>query len=355
MAIFLTALITLVAISVVAIFPYWRRIKDWLLEEDADPNLGAYAIVNDLIDRTIQKINSATEILKQELKVISENSTKDYKEQTDELLEQMKAVIQEFRDACTQLEPYISKKSESPQINSISMDQIRELLEYFEENTSEDSKTMGVDCISEVKNSAQELQNIFSQLLEFEGEDDSPYACLESFSEAIELEKENLTLISQTLGTDSLTREYAKEATKVKPRLLALIVSLLASGYLTANAIIFARYPPESLWEVIGKISITAPIALLMYIAARRYWEALRHRELYGHKRNMTATYYAFLSHAEASSQNFEELRERLIKSLVDALSINPAEMMKKSSHYRADTKINPQRSDFGIQSDSNP
>lgn len=154
MAIFLTALITLVAISVVAIFPYWRRIKDWLLEEDTDPDLGAYAIVNDLIDRTIQKINSATEILKQELKVISENSSKDYREQTDELLEQMKTVIQEFRDACTQLEPYISKKSESPQINSISMNQIRELLEYFEENTGEDSKTMGVDCISEVKNSA---------------------------------------------------------------------------------------------------------------------------------------------------------------------------------------------------------
>ena len=110
MAIFLTALITLVAILVIATFLRWRRIRDWLLEEDAESDLEAYAIVNDLIDRTIQKINSATEILKQELKVISENSTKDYKEQTDELLEQMKAVIQEFRDACTQLEPYIKKE-----------------------------------------------------------------------------------------------------------------------------------------------------------------------------------------------------------------------------------------------------
>ena len=79
-------------------------------EEDADPDLGAYAIVSDLIDGTIQNINSATEILKQELKVISENSGKDYKEQTDELLEQMKAVIQEFREACTQLKPYIKKE-----------------------------------------------------------------------------------------------------------------------------------------------------------------------------------------------------------------------------------------------------
>lgn len=355
MAIFLTVLITLMAALVVAVFVRWRKIKDWLLEEDADPDLGAYAIVSDLIDRTIQNIDSAAEKWKQELQELSKNSAQDYKEQTDELLEQLKTVIQEFRDACTQLKPHIAKKSESPQINSISMDQIRKLLEYFEENTSEDSKTMGVDCITEVQNSAQELQKRFSQLFAFNGEDDSPHAYLESFREAIEVEKENLTLISQTLGTDSLAREYAKEATKVKPRLLALIVSLLASGYLAANAIIFARYPPENFWEVIGKISVTAPIALLMYIAARRYWEALRHRELYGHKRNMTATYYAFLSHAEASSQDFGELRERLMKSLIDALSVNPAEMMKKSSHYRADTKINPQRSDFGIQSGSNP
>lgn len=316
----------------------WSRISTWLLEDEYAPDKEAYSSIDERLTACEANLASALVEYEQKIKNLAEKAGKQYSQETKELHKEMANVIADFQKASRKISECVSEWLTDGRLAKEKRNIANELLDFLRQEEPDDSQSFGSECLAQIKSTAETLETHISNLFPPENqEEDHLLAFTSELRDTIQNEKNNVSEISQIVGTDSLAHAYASEAQKVKPRLMVAFILILSIVYITANSLIFGLTDTKT-WTSFGiKLSLTWPIAFLLVLATRRYWEALRHRELYAHKRNTAITYYSFLSHAEETDRTDEKLKTELINSLVAALSINPADMMKKGGHYRAD------------------
>lgn len=316
----------------------WPRISTWLLEDEYAPDKEAYSSIDKRLTACEVNLSSALVSYEQKIKKLAEEAGRQYSEGSKDLHKEMVDVITDFRRASKKISNCVSEWIKDGRLAEDKKLLAQELLDFLKQEESENSQSFGQECLEQIKSTAETLEIHISNLLPSENqEEDRLLDFTSELRDTILNEKSNVSEISQIVGTDSLAHAYASEAQKVKPRLMVAFIIILSVVYITANSFIFGLTDTKT-WTSFGiKLSLTWPIAFLLILATRRYWEALRHRELYAHKRNTAITYYSFLSHAEETGRSDEELKTKLINSLVAAISINPADMMKKRGHYRAD------------------
>lgn len=316
----------------------WPRISTWLLEDEYAPDKEAYSSIDKRLTACEANLASALVSYEQKIKKLAEEAGKRYSEGTKDLHKEMADVITDFQRASKEISNCVSEWIKDGKLAEEKRNIAQGLLDFLQQEEPEDSQSFGQECLNQIKRTSETLEIHISNLFPSnEQSENSLHDFTSELRETILNEKNNVSEISQIVGTDSLAHAYASEAQKVKPRLMVAFIIILSVAYITANSLIFGLTDTRT-WTSFGiKLSLTWPIAYLLILATKRYWEALRHRELYAHKRNTAITYYSFLSHAEETGRSDEELKTKLINSLVTAISINPADMMKKRGHYRAD------------------
>ena len=316
----------------------WSRISTWLLEDEYAPDKEAYSSIDKRLTACEANLSSTLVSYEQKIKKLAEEAGRQYSEGTKDLHKEMVDVITDFRRASKEISNCVSEWIKDGRLAEDKKFLAQGLLDFLKQEESENSQSFGQECLEQIKGTAEALEIHISNLFPSENqEEDHLLDFTSELRDTILNEQYSISEISQIVGTDSLAHAYASEAQKVKPRLMVAFILILSIVYITANSLIFGLTDTRT-WTSFGiKLSLTWPIAFLLILATRRYWEALRHRELYAHKRNTAITYYSFLSHAEETGRSDEELKTKLINSLVTAISINPADMMKKRGHYRAD------------------
>lgn len=324
---------------------FWNRVKalrsrisTWLLEDEYAPDKEAYSSIDKRLTACEDGLASALKTYEQKIKELAEEAGKQYSKGTKDLHREMTDVINDFRSASEKISKCVSEWIKDERLAEEKKSIAQDLLDFLQQEGPEDSQGFGQECLKQIKSTSETLEIHISNLFPSnEQSENSLHYFTSEFRDAILNEKDSVSEISQIVGTDSLAHAYASEAQKVKPRLMVAFIIILSVVYITANSLIFGLTDTRT-WTSFGiKLSLTWPIAYLLILATKRYWEALRHRELYAHKRNTAITYYSFLSHAEETGRSDEELKTKLINSLVTAISINPADMMKKRGQYRAD------------------
>ena len=316
----------------------WSHISTWLLEDEYAPDKEAYSSIDKRLTACDESLARALVSYEQKIKKLAEEAGRQYSEGTKNLHKEMAHVITDFRKASTEISNCVSEWIKDGRLAEDKKLLAQELLDFLKQEESENSHSFGQECLDQIKSTAETLEIHIRSLFPSKNQEESYLLDFTNeLRDTILNEKDSVSEISQIVGTDSLAHAYASEAQKVKPRLIASFIIILSIAYITANSLIFGLTDTRT-WTSFGiKLSLTWPIAFLLILATRRYWEALRHRELYAHKRNTAITYYSFISHAEETGGTDEVLKTKLIDSLVTAISINPADMMKKRGHYRAD------------------
>ena len=316
----------------------WSRFSTWLLEDEYAPDKEAYSSIDKRLTACERSLASALKTYEQKIKKLAEEAGKQYSKGSKDMHKEMADVITDFRSVSKEISKCVSEWIKDKRLAEDKRLLAQELLDFLKQEESEDSQSFGQECLDQIKSTSETLEIHISSLFPSENQEENHFHDFTSeLRDTILNEKNNVSEISQIVGTDSLAHAYASEAQKVKPRLMVAFIIILSVAYITANSLIFGLTDTRT-WTSFGiKLSLTWPIAYLLILATKRYWEALRHRELYAHKRNTAITYYSFLSHAEETGRSDEELKTKLINSLVTAISINPADMMKKRGHYRAD------------------
>ena len=309
--------------------------KNWLLELDDDVEIEAYENILKLLSATKISISSSIKQFESASAKLLETTGGKYTNSISSVREELEKTTFKLQSKFNELQPLAEQWAGYRWNDSRKLQISEEFIEAINFNISEENTAI----IAENLTSLNELSDTFISGINeiFQDDDEKSIAsnALKKFEQDLGTQKESIENISQIVGSDALAHAYAIDAQKIKPRLMATLAALLAAGYLTANAILFGIWQPDSLEDALGKIAITFPIAYLLFAVSKRWWEGLRHRELYTHKRNTTITYYSFLSYTQSDVDS--ELKSRLTSALIDALSINPAEMMKRRDQYRAD------------------
>ena len=307
--------------------------KNWLLESVDDVEREAYEKISELLSATETSISSSIKQFESASAKLLNTTGDRYTNSISSARKELETAISKLQSKLRELQPLAKQWADYRWNDNNKLQIAEELREAINFNISEENTTLVAESID----SLNELSDIFisgiEEIFKDENGDNIAVNTLEEFQKDLETQKESIENISQIVGTDALAHAYATDAQKIKPRLMATLTALLAIGYLTANAILFGVGQTDSLWDALGKISITSPIAYLLFAVSKRWWEGLRHRELYTHKRNTAITYHSFLNYSESDGG----LKSRLTSALVDALSINPAEMMKRRDQNRAD------------------
>lgn len=328
----------------------WSRMSTWLLEDEYAPDKEAYSSIDKRLTACDESLASALVSYEQKIKKLAEEAGRQYSEGTKDLHKEMAHVITDFKKASTEISNCVSEWIKDGRLAEDKKLLAQKLLDFLEQEEPENSQSFGQECLEQIKITSETLKIHISNLFPSENQEENHIRDFTSeLRDTILNEKNSVSEISQIVGTDSLAHAYASEAQRVKPRLMVAFILILSIVYITTNSLIFGLSDTKT-WTNFGiKLSLTWPIAFLLILATRRYWEALRHRELYAHKRNTAITYYSFISHAEEAGRSDEELKTKLINALVAAVSINPADMMKKRGHYRADItahRILPKRNE---------